>query len=119
MHPFGKNSSPKNLKMSQTTVTRSAQSSPSTSRATAAPKSLEKTSRQTPKLIIWRDIPKWNHTHSPFLNLPLEILDMIVDPENGLSPQDHIALYGTCKQIRQAYTSDFWEVAISLHFSWM
>jgi hypothetical protein len=48
------------------------------------------------------------------MNMPLEIWDNIFSVDSGLALQDHIAMSGTCKQIRKAYTVDVWK-AFSLH----
>ncbi|KAG8933710.1 hypothetical protein FRC03_004713 [Tulasnella sp. 419] len=56
----------------------------------------------------WDDIPNWTHNHSPFLSLPVELLDKICGKEGGLQLEDHLALSGTCRMIRSAYTPAVW-----------
>ncbi|KAF8326383.1 uncharacterized protein EI90DRAFT_1947422 [Cantharellus anzutake] len=59
--------------------------------------------------LVWRDIPVWTHSRSPFMELPVEILDKITDPGNGLSLSDYLAISGVCREIRGLFTADVWE----------
>ncbi|KAF8326384.1 uncharacterized protein EI90DRAFT_3018681 [Cantharellus anzutake] len=65
--------------------------------------------RSTRREIAWRDIPVWKHDRSPFMELPLEILDTITDPQNGLILSDYLALSGVNRGIRRLFTAVVWE----------
>lgn len=49
------------------------------------------------------------------MEMPLEIWDKIFGVDSNLALQDHMAMAGTCKQIRRAYTEDVWK---ALEYIW-
>ncbi|KAF8326381.1 uncharacterized protein EI90DRAFT_1947843 [Cantharellus anzutake] len=81
--------------------------------------------------VAWCDIPEWHHDRSPFLSLPVEILDKVRYPpstqasivlvgapslsiqitsrENGLEITDYLALSGVNRQIRSLFTPEVWK----------
>ncbi|KAG9004629.1 hypothetical protein FRB94_002238 [Tulasnella sp. JGI-2019a] len=87
-------------------------------RTPTTPSSPTKALRTPPKVVApqrveWADIPVWTDNRSPFQELPIEILDQILSKNSGLALQDHLALSGTCRAIRKAYTESVWR---SIHY---
>ncbi|EPQ58123.1 hypothetical protein GLOTRDRAFT_136899 [Gloeophyllum trabeum ATCC 11539] len=82
-------------------------------RRAATGTSAKKDEKVTVAIPPWSDIPEWKTDKCPLLEMPVEILDRIFSPESGLRLQDHLALSGTCRAIRKAYTEQVWKALAS------
>ncbi|KAH7930758.1 hypothetical protein BV22DRAFT_32241 [Leucogyrophana mollusca] len=68
------------------------------------------------KVSEWTDIPRWESSRSPLMEMPVEIWDKIFGSDSGLVMQDYLALSGTCRQIRAAFTPQIWKGLHDLHY---